>query len=671
MAKNEQVRVDLVAEDNASKTIDAVAKKVDKLEGAGATIEVDADTKGVERDMSALLSKVDKLTAEPAMLLLATNAADITKQIGGLLVDIDRLDASDPTVDVKAEQVNALTADLETLQAKARELDAQQVDIKVDTSGAVGGIDRLRDSSDQTRSVMANMAGNAAQDLGEVGGVAGTAGVAIGQLAEYATEGNIGLKNLVGLAGPMVALGVATKAVSTYMEGINAERAFRAELVKEFTSAMRDASTVAEDMLDTLRETGDLEFSAGGAGFLGFGRQAESILPIIDRLKLEWGVFQGDLADPAAVSNLEYLITQLELSGDVTSQQLGDWNAYKDIIEQYGGAAREAAAIDEIRARVLDEAGGSATDAALATAQHKQHLDEASEASLAYEATTVDASAATDDLAESAREALDVEQLRVDALNAIVDALLAQVGGAADLAGANRDYAESEREAADARQATIDAVNEHGAASREAADAATAEADAIIASADAALGQYEAMTMAAGATATATGKLDQQNRTLIDQATKATPQARRQIVDYIGDLNGIPEEERTDILTLLDQGKVAEAEARINQTSRTRKTTINADANTSQAESDLNHAARDRTARVSLLVANRNIMAQLGNNAPILNMLPPGGETPAPPVATPVINVTQYVPRGWRGDALAQATSAARRSGGLYRHVRR
>jgi hypothetical protein len=35
------------------------------------------------------------------------------------------------------------------------------------------------------------------------------------------------------------------------------------------------------------------------------------------------------------------------------------------------------------------------------------------------------------------------------------------------------------------------------------------------------------------------------------------------------------------------------------------------------------------------------------------------------------VNVTQYVPRGYRGDLLADASAAARRSGGLYHRNRR
>lgn len=42
---------------------------------------------------------------------------------------------------------------------------------------------------------------------------------------------------------------------------------------------------------------------------------------------------------------------------------------------------------------------------------------------------------------------------------------------------------------------------------------------------------------------------------------------------------------------------------------------------------------------------------------------------PSSAAASSVVNVTQYIPRGFRGDALAQARDAARRSGRLYRRA--
>lgn len=51
---------------------------------------------------------------------------------------------------------------------------------------------------------------------------------------------------------------------------------------------------------------------------------------------------------------------------------------------------------------------------------------------------------------------------------------------------------------------------------------------------------------------------------------------------------------------------------------------------------------------------------------PVIQSVPGGGGGGAP-----VVNVTQYIPRGWRGDALGAARAAAKRSGGLYMRAAR
>ena len=69
------------------------------------------------------------------------------------------------------------------------------------------------------------------------------------------------------------------------------------------------------------------------------------------------------------------------------------------------------------------------------------------------------------------------------------------------------------------------------------------------------------------------------------------------------------------------------------------------------------------------LPAGVGLGASQGNN-PVPTMVQPpangGGGAPAP-----TVNVTQVLPRGWRGDIVAEMAGHARRSGGLYRRTRR
>jgi len=61
------------------------------------------------------------------------------------------------------------------------------------------------------------MVGNSVQDIGALGGVAGSAGVALGQMAEYAADGNISLGGLAKVAGPLAGLAVGFQVISDIM----------------------------------------------------------------------------------------------------------------------------------------------------------------------------------------------------------------------------------------------------------------------------------------------------------------------------------------------------------------------------------------------------------------------------------------------------------------------
>src|SRR5262245_63481946 len=90
------------------------------------------------------------------------------------------------------------------------------------------------------------MAGNAAQDLGELGGAVGTLGVGIGQLAEYAVDGNIALENLAKVAAPtalLAGLSVGLQLFSKWREA----QAELAENTRQVTEAFQDGIGSAED----------------------------------------------------------------------------------------------------------------------------------------------------------------------------------------------------------------------------------------------------------------------------------------------------------------------------------------------------------------------------------------------------------------------------------------
>ena len=95
-------------------------------------------------------------------------------------------------------------------------------------------------------------------------------------------------------------------------------------------------------------------------------------------------------------------------------------------------------------------------------------------------------------------------------------------------------------------------------------------AESTDAVARAALGVAEQQAALAGTTLSAVDALDVQNDSLVTQAAYLSGPMRQAVLDHIEQVNGIPPTVMTEVELLLEQGKVAEAQALIDETSRQR-----------------------------------------------------------------------------------------------------
>lgn len=195
------------------------------------------------REFGDAREAADKL----AQALGPDTVADIQaagRSVDGYIAELKRMGLSFDDVRTDVDELADAIRKVETTKANIDGLKAPLKD--VDT-----GLQDVRDSGDQSRSVLANMVGNSAQDLGALGGVAGTAGMAIGQLAEYATEGNINMAGLAKVAGPMAAVSVAVIGVSWAMGKLK--------------QSSEDAKKEAELMLEVQKQLRDGKFEDAGA----------------------------------------------------------------------------------------------------------------------------------------------------------------------------------------------------------------------------------------------------------------------------------------------------------------------------------------------------------------------------------------------------------------------
>lgn len=241
------------------------------------------------------------------------------------------------------------------------------------------------------------------------------------------------------------------------------------------------------------------------------------------------------------------------------------------------------------------------------------------------------AAEAADDLAKANEQlAEDAENAR-KFIDAVTKAFLEQVDAAENAADGAIDVAEAQQKFAEAAAVTNGLLGKHGQllddsaeGTKEYSDAVNDERDALVDAAKAGRDLAVQQAAASGQTLTATQKVDAFNKSLEDNAAYATPAAKRAAYEYLIQLNQIPPEKAAEILTLVDQGRLSEANAQVNNASRTRTAAIVADAETAAAERALNAVARLRTAQIQAqLTGARTSGVQLARGG----VAPPGGAT--------------------------------------------
>lgn len=228
--------------------------------------------------------------------------------------------------------------------------------------------------------------------------------------------------------------------------------------------------------------------------------------------------------------------------------------------------------------------GAANVQATLDPALVQQWTDANRQAAIEQEASAAAAERVAKRTAESqaaVEAAAGAQKAYDDFISGVNDALDKQL----DLLGKQIESAGS---AADAQLTQNDALARFGEVLGNAESSANdvAAAAANLSKADLDLANQQAA--AAGQTLNSTQKLDIQKDSLLKTATAAQGPARTAILNYIFALLQIPPDRQTDIITLLDQGKVDEARAQIDDASRTRHTAVNVDDNGTAAATQRN-----------------------------------------------------------------------------------
>lgn len=359
---------------------------------------------------------------------------------------------------------------------------------------------------------------------------------------------------------------------------------------------------------------------------------------------------------------------KVTLAGDDTHRSIEDLNSAFDKLRESSPQAAEAMIRDlAAQTEALDHNSQQYEDNLRLVADWWIELERGRSASVALteqqtaEAAALDEAAeATEDKTAAAEEATKAAEEHADALRAEAEALEEQVDAA--LSAADSWYGLID--AGDEYAAFLDELDgkvteaagnerELAALYRDGATAARSVADAAV--------QYATDQAAAnGVTLTARQRLETWNTAMVDAAAQANGPLRRSILDYIATANGIPATKVTEIEAALDRGELDEAKRLLEDASRTRDASIEAEAKTAQAERELSDVARSRTADVTAILRG---LYGAGGGSP-LPKRDIGGATPGGPTLVHADEVIDLPPGAYVHPANSEPARRAR--GGTY-----
>ena len=336
MAKREELRLDVKV--TGEQSIEKVANTLEDVEDI--LKDVESASSSAAAKLVADANKEDAALRQAAAAAEALKAAlgesadkfDVDKQVG----ELNKLGVGFDEIEADAEQLAAAMKRVDNIEMR-------RVNDGITTTRQSMG--QLRDSSDQSRSVLANLAGNAAQDLGELGGVVGSLGVGIGQMAEYAVDGNIALANLAKVAGPMAGLSAALLLVQHVMGGIAKQKAFDKAQVEDYTEVIRELGEGADAVLQHLEEASKVEFAAD-SGLLGFGTTIKDITGLLD----QYGITAGEVARVIAGTEDQQRawFDALAASGVEVNDQAKIMEALRQAIDAYGIGLERAERVNDV-----------------------------------------------------------------------------------------------------------------------------------------------------------------------------------------------------------------------------------------------------------------------------------------------------------------------------------
>ena len=628
LEKKGETKLEIDVDDKASKEIDDVDDKLDKLSKADRKVILDAQAKDAQRDIDRILrslkdvDRMDRQEVDIRVEALGNARAELEA------IEREVRDLDNETVDVKVD------ADTSTFRGKVSAF-------RSDLSGASGALGKLGvagkaafsalgpyavEAGAVAATAIATFVTKATTDFQKLALEVGHARDSLGLTADEASrlkevsedmgvpfktlETAIGRMNKVAgnTPGPFQAIGAEIATTDEGTIDVNATFLNVIDTLNQIPDAGARAAAGSKifgkgwaqvaEMVDIGLDGVQQRLAEVGEGKLVSDEQiaqARELRDNVDNLGDRLEEFSNTIGREVApvVSDLAAgLGAVLDVSGELFKVLQGDFDipvlsqavrymnpltgGFNAVTDAIGAAKQE---LDDFTGVTHGSVGAIATlsdgltDEERAAAQAQAALDRLqAQTAETYESATEGAER-LENLSIAEQKAADKTQAHVDALQAEADLLDEQAAAFKDAADLTRDLnklRQRQRELAKDENATIED-----------------RVDLAIELADTEAQRIEAIRKAAGETVSATDKIDAQNHALIDQAAQLRGPSRTSILNYIGNLNGIPPRKLSRIEALIAAGKLDAAKRLLDETSASRTATITADVDRAQADADL------------------------------------------------------------------------------------
>lgn len=571
MARKKSVEIELDLQDrDAKKALKDITKEIGKTEDAFEDAESAGKqmARAIQRSADDMIDEID-----------ATKRAvdEMERALDGTDMDPREVVADLKSIGLTAQDIELDAEELATALKRAGEVKTHATKQGFDDVGqAVGSV---RDETGRAKDTMHGFVGGAVGELPLIGDAMGPVAEGLGQLTEGALAGEISMRDMAKVVGPMAGLTAAVMLLQKGMESVAATKAFNEKQAEDFADAIKEVGEGVEAVNKVLEETDEIVGRAGGT-FGAFEKEID-IAPTLRRAGVSYDQWLDAVANGGPA--LDLVTERLTSHRDAMEEARNEAQRNGETTVEYERAISDANNAVEIAEETHKNYSGELAN----TAEHEEWKAE----------STIRSTEATEAAIEATDKAIEAHEEQAEALRDATEALEEQLDAQLEAADASYALEQAQFDLIDAVEEANEIFGEAEQGSREYREAELAVIDAANGVAQAEIRKAEETAAASGKTLTATQRVDAMNSSLLNQAATLNGPARQALLNHIAKVNDIPASKMTAINAAIDRGDLAEAERLINGASRARTSAVGVDLNRSQeqdVERRLNNLARWR-----------------------------------------------------------------------------